>query len=97
MNIKELAQKYERAKRRVNRHTRSSLQITQTSDITEIIADGCSRIVHCDGNIVTFEQLYNRVTISGSRLKLRNWGTDGVTVTGIVQSIEFSETGGVRR
>jgi hypothetical protein len=91
MNIKELAQKYEHAKGRLERHSRSSLQITHTARECEVIADGCRRIVSCDSNLVVFEQMHKRVTVAGAALKLRNWGSDGVTVSGAVQSVEFSE------
>jgi hypothetical protein len=83
-NIKELANKYERAKSRLNRH--SSLQIT---DDREIIADGCLKIVSCSDNVVIIQQVRNRITITGDGMKLRNWGTDGVTVSGKIQSVEF--------
>jgi hypothetical protein len=87
MSIKKLAQKYENAKSRINRH--SSLQIT---DNREIIADGCTKIVGCDENVVVIDQSRSRVTITGAGLKLCNWGTDGVTITGSVKSVEFEES-----
>jgi hypothetical protein len=89
MSIKKLSQDYEAAKNRFRQH--SSLQVT---DNREIIADGCRKIVSCDDNVVILEQPRNRVTITGSGLKLRNWGGDGVTVSGVVQAIEFSEAVG---
>jgi len=85
-SIKELAQGYERIKTRLRQH--SSLQIT---DNREIIADGCSKIVTCDDNVVIIEQIRSRVTITGSGLKMRNWGTDGVTITGEISSVEFTK------
>ncbi|MCL1832685.1 MAG: YabP/YqfC family sporulation protein [Oscillospiraceae bacterium] len=91
LTIKELAMGYEKQKNRLSQQ--SSLQITQTATECEVVADGCRRVVSCDGNIVVFEQVYNRVTITGDKLKLRNWGTNGVTVSGTVQGIEF---GGVK-
>ena len=84
ITIKKLAQKYERAKSQLNRH--SSLQIT---DNREIIADGCLKIVNCDDNVVVIDQVSNRVTITGEELKLRNWGSDGVTIHGRINSIEW--------
>ena len=87
--IKQLAQKYENAKGKLDRYSHSSLQIT---DNCEIIADGCRKIVSCDENVVVLDQIRNRVTITGSGLKLRNWGTDGVTVAGVIQSVEFEVT-----
>ena len=87
-NIKKLALKYERVKSRVSR--RSTMQIT---DNREIVVDGCKKIVGCDENIVVIDLTCNRVTIMGDSLRLRNWGSDGVVITGTVQSIEFS-TGG---
>jgi hypothetical protein len=91
MNIRDLALKFEGAKSRFNRHTRSSLQITQTRDLCEVIADGCTRIVSCDGVMIVFDQIHKRVVVTGVNLKLRNWGTDGVVVSGRVQGIELSE------
>ncbi|MCL1882124.1 MAG: hypothetical protein FWF76_08120 [Oscillospiraceae bacterium] len=87
MNIKKLAKKYELIKDRINSY--SGLQITQTYDKSEIIADGCRRIVSCDENIVIFEQLHKRIIVTGQSLKLRNWGVNGVAVVGLVQSVEF--------
>jgi hypothetical protein len=84
MNIKELAHKYENMKNRMQKH--STLQIT---DNCEIIADGCRKIVSCDENIVIIDLALNRATITGESLKLRNWGTDGVTISGAVKSVEF--------
>jgi hypothetical protein len=89
--IKQLAMKYEKAKLSINRHAGSSLQIT---DNREIIADGCHKIVSCDDNVVVIDQYKLRVTITGSGLKLRNWGVDGVIITGEVQSVEFDEVRG---
>ena len=86
--IKQLAQKYETAKSRLDRYSRSSLQIT---DNCEIIADGCRKIVSCDENVVVIDQIRNRVTITGSGLKLRNWGTDGVVISGVVRGVEYGE------
>jgi hypothetical protein len=83
---KGLALKYEKAKARLSRHSHSSLQIT---DNREIIADGCRKIVSCDDNVVVLDQLHNRVTITGNGLKLRNWGADGVMISGEIQAIEF--------
>ena len=89
MSIRELAQKYERAKAHLTRH--SSLQVT---DNHEIIADGCRKVVNCSDSVIVLDQICNRVTIAGSGLKLRNWGNDGVTIAGEIQSIEFSKTKG---
>ncbi|MCL2037143.1 MAG: YabP/YqfC family sporulation protein [Oscillospiraceae bacterium] len=86
MNIKQLAQKYEKAKHGLMKH--SSLQIT---DNREVIADGCRKIISCDDNIVIIDGAQARVTITGDSLKLRNWGTDGVTISGKVKSVEFDE------
>jgi len=85
-DIRELAQGYENAKKRFRRH--STLQIT---DNKEIIADGCEKIINCDDNVIVIEQTSNRLTITGSDLKLRNWGVDGVTIFGRINSIEFEE------
>ncbi|MCL1904440.1 MAG: hypothetical protein FWF94_08495 [Oscillospiraceae bacterium] len=90
MNIKDLAKRYEKVKNHIDRH--SSLQIT---DNREIIADGCRRIVSCNEVLVVFEQPQIRVTVMGRELKLRNWGKDGVTVSGIINSLELNELGGV--
>ncbi|MCL2071789.1 MAG: YabP/YqfC family sporulation protein [Oscillospiraceae bacterium] len=86
MNIKKLALKYEHAKSHLNRH--SSLQITDNS---EIIADGCRKIVSCDESAVIIDQSRCRITVTGNDLKLRNWGSDGVAITGEINSIEFTK------
>jgi hypothetical protein len=87
--IKDLSQKYEKAKGRISRQLGSSLRIT---DNREIIADGCRRIISCDECVVIIDQARNRVTITGGGLKLRNWGSDGVTISGIINSVEFTDT-----
>ena len=84
MNIKNLALKYEKARNRLD--SRSSLQITENR---EIIADGCRKIVNCDESVVIFDSEKNRVTITGENLKLRNWGRDGVTISGVITTVEF--------
>jgi hypothetical protein len=89
MNIKDLATRFEGAKNRIIKH--STLQISHNADLCEIVADGCRRVVSCDSNIVIFEQPFNRTTITGHELKLRNWGVDGVVVSGRVMSVEFAE------
>ena len=86
MNIKQLALKYEEAKKRLDKYSSSSLQIT---DNREIIADGCKKIVNCNESLVVIEQRHNRITVTGDGLKLRNWGSNGVIVTGVIASVEF--------
>ena len=86
-NIKDLALKFEKAKTVTKRH--SSLQIT---DNLEIIADGCLKIINCDENIIVILLFKNRLTVSGTDLKMRNWGTDGVMINGFINSVEFEET-----
>jgi hypothetical protein len=89
-SIKELAFSFEQQKNRLAKQ--SALQITQTAELCEVIADGCRRVIECHENLVTFEQVHKRVTVTGHGLKLRNWGVDGVTVSGAVESVEFSDT-----
>ena len=84
MNIKDLAYKYESVKQRLDRH--SSLRIT---DGREVIADGCRRVVSCDENAVIFMQTSHRVVVMGVGLRLRNWGVDGVVVSGEITSVEL--------
>jgi len=84
--IKEIANKLEQVKSKVRRH--SALQIT---DNREIIADGCLKIVACDESIIEVILINNRLIINGTGLKMRNWGTDGVTISGVIRGIEFDE------
>ncbi|MCL1867219.1 MAG: YabP/YqfC family sporulation protein [Oscillospiraceae bacterium] len=83
-NVKQLALAYERVRSGINRH--SSLQIT---DDSEIIADGCRKIVNCDENVAVIEQVRNRVIITGESLRLSNWGEDGVKILGKIKSISY--------
>ncbi|MCL2633344.1 MAG: YabP/YqfC family sporulation protein [Oscillospiraceae bacterium] len=85
-SIKDLAFKYERVKSRLRRH--SSLQIT---DNREVIIDGCVKVVNCDESVIIIDTVSTRLTIGGAGLKLRNWGSDGVIVSGIIKSIELGE------
>ena len=86
ISVKELALGYERQKERLMKH--SALQITGNR---ELIADGCRKIINCDENIIVIALSDYRLTITGSGLKLRNWGTDGVTVAGKMQTVEWGE------
>jgi hypothetical protein len=87
ITVRKLAQDYEKIKSNFNKH--SSLQIT---DNCEIVAEGCRRVVTSDENIVVLEQARNRVTVTGAGLKLRNWGGDGVVISGVIRSVELEES-----
>ncbi|MCL2755020.1 MAG: hypothetical protein FWD35_04815 [Oscillospiraceae bacterium] len=90
MRAKDLAQKYEELKNKTSRV--SSLQITHKEELCEVIAEGCRRVHSCDSVMVVFENAAGRrVAITGSGLQLRNWGTDGVVVSGSVQAVEFAQ------
>jgi hypothetical protein len=97
MNVKKLAQKYEQAKCRLNPN--AALQITHCGTnpkMCEVIADGCRKVLTCDDVMVVFENVAGRrVSVTGTALRLRNWGADGVVISGDVLSVEFgAEHGG---
>jgi len=87
MNIKNLAEGFEKLKNRVKRY--SSMQIT---DNREIIADGCLKIINCDESAVTLQLLKNTLFVTGSNLKMKSWGESGIIIRGEIASIEFGES-----
>jgi len=86
MNVKELAERFERIKNRARRY--SSLQITGN---TEIIADGCLKIVSCDENAAMLVLLKNTLTVTGKNLKMKSYGQDGVMINGEIITLEFGD------
>jgi len=88
MNIKSLAEGFEKLKNRAKRY--SSLQIT---DNREIIADGCLRIINCDESAVTLRLLKNTLFVTGRNLKMKSWGDSGIIIRGEIAALEFGEFG----
>ncbi|MCM1055149.1 MAG: YabP/YqfC family sporulation protein [Bacteroides sp.] len=84
MNINELAIKFEDFKRTRNKH--SDIQIT---DNTEIILDGCRRVIRYDENDVCLELPSIGLEIVGMQLKLHNFSVGGVIIEGFIHSVTF--------
>ena len=84
MNINDLAIKFEDFKKTRNKH--SDIQIT---DNTEMILDGCRRVIKYDDNEICLELPSIGVKIVGMTLKIHNFSLGGVIVEGNIHSITF--------
>ena len=85
MNINELALRYEKFKRTRRKH--SEIQIT---DDCEILINGCEKVVSYDENYIKIELSGCVVSVFGNRLSMNNFARDGVKITGMLSSVEFS-------
>lgn len=84
MNINDLAIKFEDFKRTRSKH--SDIQIT---DNTEIILDGCRRVIRYDENDICLELPSVGVEIVGMKLKMHNFSVGGVIIEGSIHSVTF--------
>lgn len=84
MNINDLAIKYENFKKSRQKH--SDIQITDNS---EIVLDGCRRVVEYNENHIKLELPSVGVSIVGMQLKMRNFSIGGVIIKGQIHSITF--------
>lgn len=84
MNINDLALKFEDFKRTRNKH--SDIQLT---DNTELILDGCRRVVRYDENDICLELPTVGVEVVGMKLKLHNFSLGGIIIEGEIHSISF--------
>ncbi len=84
MNINDLAIKFEDFKRTRSKH--SDIQIT---DNTEVILDGCRRVIRYDENEICLELPSVGIIIVGMKLKIHNFSVGGVIIEGDIHSITF--------
>ena len=84
MNINDLAIKFEDFKKTRNRH--SDIQIT---DNTEMILDGCRRVIRYDENEICLELPSLGVEIVGMKLKIHNFSVGWVIIEGDIHSVTF--------
>lgn len=84
MNINDLAIKYENFKKSRQKH--SDIQVTDNS---EIVLDGCRKVVEYNENHIKLELPSMGISIVGMQLKMRNFSIGGVIIKGQIHSITF--------
>ena len=84
MDINKIAGKFDRLKAGFYKH--SYIQMT---DNTEIIIDRCQNIMTYDENIIKLGLVNNSLTITGAGMRMRNFSTDGVMISGKIHAVEF--------
>lgn len=84
MDINDLAVKFEDFKRTREKH--SELQITDNS---EIVLDGCRRVIRYDENVICLELAAIGIEIVGMKLKMHNFSVGGVIIEGEFHSLKF--------
>lgn len=84
MDINDLAVKFEDFKRTRSKH--SDMQITDNS---EMVLDGCRRVIRYDENEICLELPTVGIVIVGMKLKMNNFSIGGVIIEGEVHSITF--------
>lgn len=86
MNINKLAGKYENLKKSIQRH--SNLLICDNREIT---VENCREITSYDENSIELKLAKNIVKVVGLDMKMRNFTSEGVIITGKIQSITFED------
>ena len=86
MNYYDLANRYEKLKKDMNRH--SSIEIKDNSFIR---IENCRSVEAFDENRIVLSLFKCRLTIIGFQLELNNYNFNGVYITGKIHSIEFEE------
>lgn len=84
MNINDLAVKYEEFKK--SRQKYSDIQITDNS---EIVLDGCRRVIEYNENNIVLELPTICISVVGMELSMRNFSVGGVVITGRLHSVTF--------
>ncbi len=84
MNINYIANKYEEWKQGLKRH--SYLQIT---DNRELVIDNCKTIIKYDENFIELKLAESGLFITGRGLKMSNFGSGGVIIRGVFDSLKF--------
>lgn len=91
MNYYNLANRYEKLKKDMNRH--SSIEIKDNSFIK---IENCRCVEAFDENKIILELFKCRLTIIGLELELNNYNFNGIYITGKIHSIEFEEVNNKR-
>ena len=86
MDINKIAQKFDDFKSSVYKH--SYLQMTDNS---EIVIDRCNGVLTYDENIIILKLINNKLNIVGANMKMQNFSTEGVIISGKIHSLEFGE------
>ena len=86
MNYYDFANRYEKLKKDINRH--SSMEIKDNSFLR---IENCRRVEFFDENRIILLLFKCRLTIIGLELELNNYNFNGVYITGKIHSIEFEE------
>lgn len=60
-------------------------------DDTELYAQNCLGITHCDENIVEFENYRRKITVTGTGLIIENYGASGLKIIGNLHSLTMEE------
>lgn len=84
MNISDIAVKYEEFKK--SRQKYSDIQITDNS---EIVLDGCRRVIEYNENNIVLELPTICISVVGMELSMRNFSVGGVVITGKLHSVTF--------
>ncbi|MDR1754202.1 MAG: YabP/YqfC family sporulation protein [Eubacterium sp.] len=84
MNISYIANKYEEWKQGLKKH--SYLQLT---DNNELVIDNCKTIVKYDENLIELKLAGSGLNIIGRGLKMSNFGSGGVIIRGVFDSLKF--------
>jgi len=84
MNINKIAGKYDDFKSGFYKH--SYIQITDNS---EVIIDRCNGVLAYDENLIRLSLVNNSLIIIGTELKMKNFSTDGVIISGKIHSLEW--------
>lgn len=86
MNYYDLANKYEKLKKDMNRH--SSIEIKDNSFIR---IENCRSVESIDENRIELLLSKSKLIIIGLDLEMNNFNYSGVYITGRIHSIEFGE------
>ena len=86
MNYYDLANRYEKIKKDMNRH--SSIEIKDNSFIR---IENCRSVESIDENKIELLLFKSKLTIIGLELEMNNYNFSGVYITGKIHSIEFEE------
>ncbi|MCM1487087.1 MAG: YabP/YqfC family sporulation protein [Firmicutes bacterium] len=84
MNIYDIAVKYEEFKKSWQKY--SDIQIT---DDSEIVLDGCRKVIEYNENNIVLELPTVCVSVVGMDLNMRNFSIGGVVITGRLHSLTF--------
>lgn len=84
MDINDIAVKFEDFKRTRSKH--SDIQLTDNS---ELILDGCRRVIRYDENEICLELPLAGIEVVGMKLKMNNFSVGGVIIEGEIHSLTF--------